>query len=213
MLHIVENIGKSGAKCKCNSCGKLYIVKDKYSNKKTPIGNLCTSCKNILINMHTFTQTDLQKVFYYDEITGNLFYRITCYRANKGSIATTPHTRGYLQTRIGKKAYLAHRIIFMYMQGYMPIEIDHIDHNRSNNVWTNLREISPRDNHLNESLSKNSTTGITGVCLHAPTGKYRAYIMVHRKHIHLGLYENIADAQAARQYANTRYGFHENHGQ
>jgi hypothetical protein len=42
--------------------------------------------------------------------------------------------------------------------------------------------------------------------------KYRAYIMVNRKQIHLGVYEDINDAIAARKQANIDYGFHANHG-
>jgi hypothetical protein len=51
--------------------------------------------------------------------------------------------------------------------------------------------------------NKNSKTGITGVS--AWGDKYRAYITVDRKQIHLGIFEKLEDAVKARKNAEERY--------
>lgn len=51
--------------------------------------------------------------------------------------------------------------------------------------------------------NKNSGTGITGVS--AWKDKYRVYITVDRKQIHLGIFEKLEDAVKARKNAEERY--------
>lgn len=58
----------------------------------------------------------------------------------------------------------------------------------------------------NKNPNKNSTTGINGVSM-ARNGRYRAYINFQRKQYHLGEYDKIEDAAAARKIAEQKiYG-------
>lgn len=63
--------------------------------------------------------------------------------------------------------------------------------------------------YLGKKVNKNSSTGITGVGIYRNkrTGEemYRAYIVVQRKQIALGLYRDINDAIAARKAAEEKY--------
>lgn len=63
--------------------------------------------------------------------------------------------------------------------------------------------------YVGRRKNKNSTTGITGVALwhNKKTGetKYRAHIMVHRKQIGLGLFDDIESAVQARKLAEEKY--------
>jgi hypothetical protein len=93
----------------------------------------------------------------------------------------------------------------------MPTQIDHINHIRDDNRWVNLRNVIHRANQLNTSLSSNNTSGFNGVRI-LPSGRYSAFIMVQRKQISLGTYDTLEEAIAARQAANSKYGFHVNHG-
>lgn len=210
-MQIIESIGKLSALCLC-SCGNKYKVKSKYDAKKSPIGHLCTVCKNRFICMGEITQEKLLKAFHYVPDTGELTYRFDSKNGFAGEVATINHSAGYLSVRINGKDYLAHRIIFFMLVGRFPEQIDHINHNKKDNCWVNLREVNNQENCKNTSLQTNSKTGLIGVCLHKPTGKYRAYIMVNRKHIHLGLFDTIEAAAKERQKANLYYNFHENHG-
>lgn len=212
MLEIISNIGKREAVCKCSRCSVTYNVKDKYTTKRSRVGHLCYKCKTCVSEMGEITQAKLQEVFDYDPNTGVIRYKLDTLRNSKGDIASYDHIGGYSSVCINTKSYLAHRIIYMYMTGDMPDFIDHINHNRKDNRWDNLRNVSRLENNTNTSLSKNSTSKLNGVSLHKPTGKYRAYINKDYKQIHLGLYDTIDEAKEVREKANKEYNYHTNHG-
>ena len=124
---------------------------------------------------------------------------------------------GYRHVRItlGEKSrhYMAHRLVFAWHRGCWPeAQIDHIDHNRLNNQISNLRAVSHAENLRNKSLYANSSSGVTGVGWHKRSRKWRARIMVNRKLIHLGLFDNFENAVAARKSAEKKFGFHRRHG-
>ena len=75
------------------------------------------------------TQEYLRSIIHYDPKTG-LFQRKWSYGLGKPTRCTI---HGYVMVVINKKMYRAHRLAFLYMTGDIPNEVDHIDHNRSNN--------------------------------------------------------------------------------
>lgn len=58
--------------------------------------------------------------------------------------------------------------------------------------------------YIDRKVNSNSGTGITGVS-QLKNGTYRAHIMIKRKQIHLGSYERLDDAIAARKAAEEKY--------
>ena len=107
----------------------------------------------------------------------------------------------YIQYR-GKR-YLAHRLAWYIMTGSHPkYEIDHKDRIRSNNIFSNLRDITRQHNQRNTSAS--------GVCYEKQRGKYKAQIMVDRKQIFLGRYETFDLARKARLEGEKIYWYKEN---
>ena len=71
------------------------------------------------------------------------------------------NVRGYMKITIMGKPYFAHRLVYFWCNKSFPEgEIDHIDHNRSNNKIENLRDVSLRDNQKNRGLQSNSKTGV-----------------------------------------------------
>lgn len=211
-MQVIERVGKTGALCICTICRSTYSVQSIYDAKKSKIGHICNACKTSISNITEITQANLQAVFNYNPDTGALTYKHLSKNGAAGEDATTIHNEGYRCVSIGKTQYLAHRIIYMYMTGLLPDQIDHVNHVRNDNTWVNLREVSKRTNSINTSLSKNSSTKVNGVAMHKPTNKYRAYINVDFKQIHLGLFNTIEEATAARAQADLHYGFHTNHG-
>lgn len=212
MINIIENVGKFAASCICNRCSDTYLVKCKYSAKKSPVGHLCVACKTTISAMEDITQSNLCSVYNYDKDTGELTHKHTTISGMEGASATFPHSGGYLSTNIGRKQYLAHRIIYMMMTGLWPNHIDHINHNKQDNRWVNLRSVSQADNNRNVPKSRNNSTGVTGVCLHKPTGRYRAYFSRNSQHTHLGIFDTIEEAKLAREEALRNHGYHVNHG-
>lgn len=207
---IIRKIDKYKVECICSQCSNIFVA-SKYDAKKSKIGHLCPDCKDHVTNLKEPDQAKLLDVFGYDPQTGKVTYKKDSRNALKGVEAGYKHHEGYKSISIGKKEYLLHRVIWMMQTGVWPDQVDHIDHDRSNNRWSNLREVVSRDNQLNTSKSRNNTSGVTGVRI-LPSGRYCSYIMVHRKQISLGTYDDLEDAILARKAGELQYGFHINHG-
>lgn len=120
---------------------------------------------------------------------------------------------GYLEFAIDNKLYLVHRVIWAVVTGLVPDQVDHIDHNRSNNTWRNLRVVSPAQNRMNMKLHSDNTSGIMGVSWSKISQKWHSYITVNKKRINLGFFDDINDAKTERMKAERLHGFHENHGE
>ncbi len=116
---------------------------------------------------------------------------------------------GYKEVRIFYRCFLAHRVMWLWMTGeWPPGEIDHIDHDRANNAWLNLRAVSTAENLKNASRRRDNTSGVTGVCWHANVGKW----MVRVGRTYIGVYASFDEAVAARLAEQDARGFHANHG-
>lgn len=155
----------------------------------------------------------------YEPSSGKLFWKKrTARRIKVGDEAgTLCKSTGYRMVFINRKGYLVHRIAILLATGACDPskEVDHIDHDRLNNRLNNLRTVDRINNMRNIGLGKTNKTGIIGVSLkYTRTGelRYSANIMVNRKSINLGIFDNIEEAAAAREEANIKYGFHPNHG-
>lgn len=156
-------------------------------------------------------QRVLLDILEYDPQSGSLFWRENLGpRARKGREAfTRTQGTGHKRGQIFGVLYYAHRVIWKYVHGNEPAQIDHIDGNPSNNALSNLRATDSAGNSRNRRLSK-SSTGVVGVTLKG--GKYRADITVSGKQIYLGVFGTLEQAAGARRSASVHYGFHENHG-
>lgn len=84
-----------------------------------------------------------------------------------------------------------------------PLMVDHINGDGLDNRKENLRVVSKSQNMMNRSIQKNSSSGYKGVskCL----GKWRAYIVVDRKQIHLGVFDEKINAAIAYNEAVVKY--------
>ena len=74
------------------------------------------------------------------------------------------HPDGYKQIKIDGRMYLAHRLAWFYMTGAWPEHnLDHINRNRADNRWANLRLAPGTLNENNRSTPHNNTSGAMGV--------------------------------------------------
>lgn len=194
----------------CSICS-TRSKRDYYSAIKAKLGNQCKECTSVLSSMKVLDKDKLNSLLLYVKSTGNLTLKRDQVRKNKGDNPTYKHNEGYLSILIGGKEYLAHRIIWFMETGYMPEQVDHINHIRDDNSWDNLREVKHRENQLNMGIKKNNSTGVNGVRI-LPSGRFCAYIMINRKQISLGTYDTLKEASIARSNADIKYGFHDNHG-
>lgn len=161
------------------------------------------------------SQEDLLSVFRYEPQTGEIFWvnPPKFQRKLAGKLAFQKSERsGYKVGDLYGKTFKAHRIIWKMMTGDEPDEVDHIDGNRGNNSWDNLRSVSSQANRRNAALSKNNTSGFIGVRFAKNVQKWTAYITVNYRAINLGLFGTMEEAIAARKAAEIQHGFHANHG-
>lgn len=117
---------------------------------------------------------------------------------------------GYNQATILGQKTLAHRVAWAIAHGRWPVQIDHINGDRSDNRLCNLREVSQAENCLNLALRKKNRVGTNGV--RWTKNRWQATITVNKKRVHLGRFANLEDAIRVRREAEARYGFHPNHG-
>jgi hypothetical protein len=119
---------------------------------------------------------------------------------------------GYLCGTIFKKKYLAHRIIWFYVTGEWPDQVDHINGVKSDNRWGNLREVDKRENMKNTKRPITNTSGRVGVYWYEPYGKWLAKVSFKKGPKNLGYFDTFEEACEVRARAEKEFGFHENHG-
>lgn len=155
------------------------------------------------------TQEQLKSFVEYNPETGEFIWiKDRSWAAKKGDVAGCKRKNNRIQLQILGKKYHAHRLAFLYMEGYFPEHyVDHIDRDPTNNRWDNLREVSPSCNARNMGNRENSKSGVKGVTWDNFSSKWVAQIYAHKKHKHLGHYTNVLDAAKARYEAEIKYDF------
>lgn len=131
---------------------------------------------------------------------------------NAGAIAGYTSVRGYVFVRVIGVNYLAHRIIWKMMMGDDPDVIDHVDGDKGNNRWLNLRSVTPSENNRNQHIPRDNTSGVIGVCWVKRRSKWAAQIKAEGRSRYIGDFDTFEEAVAARKAAEREHGFHENHG-
>jgi len=160
------------------------------------------------------TQSYLKEILHYDPETG-IFTRIIDrhYMHKKGAVLGSVTVGGYMAINLDALPRPSHRLAWLYMYGEFPKgQIDHINHDRTDNRIKNLRVVSHKENGRNQKLGSNNTSGVNGVHWDKARKKWKAIIKVNYKNIQLGRFDNFFDAVCARKSADIRYGFHPNHG-
>ena len=90
--------------------------------------------------------------------------------------------------------------------------IDHINHDRTDNRFSNLRVVTPLENRKNTRLYRSNKGGIMGVYFVEGALK-PPYWRVHIGKALVGKYDSFFEACCARKSAENMYEYHENHGE
>lgn len=143
------------------------------------------------------TQKRLKQLFFYNTKTG-LFTRLcTPRRGPRPERVGTKSSQGYLQMWIDGVRYSAHRVIWFYMTGSWPEnEIDHVNGERMDNKWSNLRDATRTLNLENQRRANSrSTTGFLGISPNRE--KFQAQIKANGVRYCLGNFHTAEQAHAA----------------
>ena len=123
-----------------------------------------------------------------------------------GTVAGGCDSKGYRRIAIDNRGHRAHRLAWVWVTGRWPDrEVDHIDGNRANNAWANLRLASTAQNRANSRVHKDNVAGMKGVSRYLNYTLWRARIYVRGKDIALGYFKSPEEAQAAYQAAALKY--------
>lgn len=152
---------------------------------------------------------ELMQVLHYDPETG-VFTRLRASsHAKPGPITAKPHKHnGYIEFWILGRLVKAHRLAFIFMTGSPPVgSVDHVDGDRANNRWANLRDVTNQVNCENRrSANANNKTGLLGVKHHKRTGRFEARIRSDGELKYIGIYDTAEAAHAA--YLSTKRTTH-----
>jgi hypothetical protein len=152
--------------------------------------------------MSKLTQDELKDLFFYYPDDG-IFVK----KAN-GRITGSLDNDGYYYLTIYKKQYKLARLAFLYMTGNWPEnDIDHIDRNRSNDKWNNLRDVTRSQNMRNKGATKKNISGVRGISWHKLSKTWCASIGDKGKIINLGYFKEKIDAITMRKDAEKVYGY------
>lgn len=114
--------------------------------------------------------------------------------------------------RIFGKDYYTHRIIWMYFYGdQIPAQIDHINHDATDNRIDNLRD-GTTINHLNRSMHTKNTSGVSGVHYCKRSKKWIASCSINNVRKPIGSFSSIEEASSVVVSYRKSVGFTETHG-
>lgn len=153
------------------------------------------------------TKEYLQELFEYKD--GSLYWRKSKGRIVAGTKAGCIHTPSKNYTchviRINNKLYKAHRLIYMYFNGYTTERIDHKDNNPLNNNIDNLRLASQSENTLNKSMMSSNTSGVKGVSWRRKSKKWTVRVTVDGEYKSFGSYADLELAELVAIEARNKY--------
>lgn len=158
------------------------------------------------------TQSELKALLDYNPDTGIFTWLVRPNNFVKiGQVAGALNGRGYLTIRVNYVHYPAHRLAFLWMIGTWPKnETDHINGVRTDNRWTNLRDVTKSENIQNLGGPRaDNASGFIGVHFAKDRGAWRAGIRVNGKHHNLGYFNTPEAAHAA--YLKAKHELHPTH--
>lgn len=135
---------------------------------------------------------------------------------NVGKKVGSPNGQGYIKVFIDGRYHSAHRLAWLIVYNewlpYPEFEIDHINGDRSDNRIANLRKATKSENQRNGSRRVNNKSGIHGVNWKPRTdydgeGRWVARIWNGPRHVYLGQFKTLHEAQIARKAAERVLGF------
>ena len=149
--------------------------------------------------MKKLTYEELHRQLMYNPWNGLFYLKVKRERTNIGDIVGTKRKDGYVIITINHKLYLAHRLAWFYVKGYMPEnDIDHLDRITHHNWFSNLEHRSHQCNVRNTGNFSHNTSGVKGVSWNKSRNKWKAEINLNGKTQYIGQHEEFEEAVCLR---------------
>lgn len=112
---------------------------------------------------------------------------------------------GYYWVFINNRSWMVSRVIFLYHHGYIPIHVDHIDRDKSNNKIENLRPANATQNSRNRTSAKGSSSKYLGVQRYNKSNKWLTCIRSDGNQYKIGVFETEELAALAYNKVAVKY--------
>lgn len=164
-------------------------------------------------NESLITKELLIRNFIYQPATGVFRRRTKSGTAKRLDVAGKEDRDGYRAVRINSRFYMVHRIVFFWVHGFWPDQVDHRNNNKGDNSISNLRAASHSQNRQNVRLQSNNSSGIKGVGWNKKAMKWQVRITLNGRVFCFGYYEDkFSAACAVFSERNRLHGEFCNHG-
>lgn len=194
----------------CRSCGTEKLLVDFRANRNMADGHLskCRACESEIrrSRRQALTAEVLRTHLHYDSETG-LFTRLRpASTAAAGEVAGYENDQGYIVIAVCGAQHHAHRLAWLYMTSEWPShQVDHRNLDKGDNRWANLRLATPSQNGQNAPAKSNNTSSCKGVSWYAAGRKWRARIVIDKREISLGYFDDFEAAKAAYEAAAIKH--------
>ena len=109
------------------------------------------------------TCKELRQRLCYDAKRGIFWLRKGTSGHAAGSYCGILRKDGYRYIKLDQYEYLEHRLAWLYIKGYFPIEVDHVNRKKWDNRFKNLRKTSRPCNMRNTGNPSDNKSGVKGV--------------------------------------------------
>lgn len=151
----------------------------------------------------------VRNAYSYDPDTGLLSYRKSAGCRKAGDFVGWVD-EGYLKTKVNRKKISVHRLIWFLVYGELPVVVDHINGDTTDNRIINLRNVDAVGNTRNTKVNRLNTSGLMGVSWYH-NRKWAVYIGT-KPRTHLGYSSDFFEACCRRKSAEAKMMYHPNHG-
>jgi len=154
------------------------------------------------------TQERLKELYEYNPETGEFVSKLGQKQWAAGRSVGSKKSK-YVMVYVDGKKYRAHRLAWLYMTGNWPTDqIDHMNGNKHDNRFTNLRNATAAQNSQNIwSVRADNASGFKGVAWRERNKKWHATIRLGGRAKHLGYFETASAAHAA--YVSAKQQHHD----
>ena len=134
----------------------------------------------------------VSSLFRYEEAAGRLYWLSRTPDRPAGAMASQ-----YWAISIFGRRYFAHRLVWAWHTREWPKgEIDHINGDKLDNRFENLRDVTRRVNKQNIRTPNRNNVGLLGTHLFR-NGRWKSSINVNGRNVHLGYFDTTEEAHEA----------------
>ena len=145
-------------------------------------------------------QDELKALLHYDPDTGIFTHLRSAGKAKAGQRAGKINWLGYVEMRVMNTLFKAHQLAWLYMTGCLPpapYTPDHVNGDRADNRWINLRLANQFQQTWNSPAHQNNQSGLKGAWPCKTTGRWQSILTDGENRIWLGRFDTAQEAHEA----------------